>query len=201
LKIRVECHAGYRGEEEPRAFTLGERRFAILEIRSSLGTAISRSGRRRPGASSCGTTPPPANGSSPRWSRRTARLQSAGGAGTPLARRLCMSLREIPTREWPIFLAKLGREHRAWLATVDRGGKVEAREQPLESIAADRGIDIHIGHKAFHVDEPQAVRVQETAGGATQALQIDDASGRRLTLRFRIAAAPGALDGLAPGET
>jgi len=47
-----------------------------------------------------------------------------------------MSLREIPTREWPIFLAK-----------------------------------------------------------------IDDASGRRLTLRFRIAAAPGALDGLAPGET
>jgi hypothetical protein len=32
LKIRVECHAGYRGEEEPRAFTLGERRFAILEI-------------------------------------------------------------------------------------------------------------------------------------------------------------------------
>lgn len=32
LKIRVECHAGYRGDEEPRAFTLGERRFAVLEI-------------------------------------------------------------------------------------------------------------------------------------------------------------------------
>ena len=32
LKIRVECHAGYRGEEEPRAFTLGKRRFAILEF-------------------------------------------------------------------------------------------------------------------------------------------------------------------------
>jgi hypothetical protein len=32
LKIRVECYAGYRGEEEPRAFTLGERRFAVLEI-------------------------------------------------------------------------------------------------------------------------------------------------------------------------
>ena len=30
--IRVECHAGYRGEEEPRAFTLGERRFEGLEI-------------------------------------------------------------------------------------------------------------------------------------------------------------------------
>ncbi len=32
MNILVECHAGYRGEEEPRAFTLGERRFAVLEI-------------------------------------------------------------------------------------------------------------------------------------------------------------------------
>jgi len=32
MNIRVECHAGYRGDEEPRAFTLGERRFAVLEI-------------------------------------------------------------------------------------------------------------------------------------------------------------------------
>jgi hypothetical protein len=32
LKIRVECRAGYRGEEEPRAFILGERRFAVVEI-------------------------------------------------------------------------------------------------------------------------------------------------------------------------
>src|SRR3989304_871874 len=26
MRIRVECYAGYRGEEEPRAFWLGERR-------------------------------------------------------------------------------------------------------------------------------------------------------------------------------
>jgi len=32
LRIHVECYAGYRGEEEPQAFTLGERRFAVLEI-------------------------------------------------------------------------------------------------------------------------------------------------------------------------
>ena len=32
MKIRVECHAGYRGAEEPRAFTLGERRFTVLAI-------------------------------------------------------------------------------------------------------------------------------------------------------------------------
>ena len=30
--LRVECYAGHRGEEEPRAFTLGERRFAVEEI-------------------------------------------------------------------------------------------------------------------------------------------------------------------------
>jgi hypothetical protein len=32
MKIRVECYAGYRGEQEPRAFRLGERRIAVLEI-------------------------------------------------------------------------------------------------------------------------------------------------------------------------
>jgi hypothetical protein len=111
-----------------------------------------------------------------------------------------MGTREIPAREWPAFLDELGREHRAWLATVDCAGRVEAREQPLESIAADGGIDIRIGGRAIRVDEPQAVRVEETPGGAAKALQIDDATGRRLTLRFRIAEPPGALDGLAPAE-
>ncbi|MDH4066640.1 MAG: hypothetical protein OEW19_19745 [Acidobacteriota bacterium] len=32
MTIRVECYAGHRGEEEPRAFVLGERRFAVAEI-------------------------------------------------------------------------------------------------------------------------------------------------------------------------
>jgi len=32
MKIRVECCAGHRGEEEPRSFTLGERRFAIVDV-------------------------------------------------------------------------------------------------------------------------------------------------------------------------
>jgi hypothetical protein len=32
MKIQVECYAGYRGDEEPRAFTLGKRRFAIARI-------------------------------------------------------------------------------------------------------------------------------------------------------------------------
>ncbi len=32
MKIDVECYAGYRGEQEPTAFRLGERRIAVLEI-------------------------------------------------------------------------------------------------------------------------------------------------------------------------
>ena len=32
FRLSVESYAGYRGEEEPRAFTLGERRFAVAEI-------------------------------------------------------------------------------------------------------------------------------------------------------------------------
>jgi hypothetical protein len=31
-KIKVECYAGYRGEQEPLAFTQGERRFAVVDI-------------------------------------------------------------------------------------------------------------------------------------------------------------------------
>ena len=32
MRIQVECYAGYRGEEEPRAFTLGGTRLAIATI-------------------------------------------------------------------------------------------------------------------------------------------------------------------------
>ena len=32
MNVRVECHSGHSGEEAPRAFTLGETRFAVLEV-------------------------------------------------------------------------------------------------------------------------------------------------------------------------
>jgi hypothetical protein len=32
MKIQVECYAGHRAEEEPRAFTLGATRFTVVEI-------------------------------------------------------------------------------------------------------------------------------------------------------------------------
>jgi len=30
--VRVECYAGYRGEETPRRFSLGERKIEVLEV-------------------------------------------------------------------------------------------------------------------------------------------------------------------------
>ncbi len=32
MELRVECYAGFRGEQEPRSFLLGERRLAVREI-------------------------------------------------------------------------------------------------------------------------------------------------------------------------
>ena len=32
MQIRVQCYAGHRGEEEPRAFDLGDRHLEVVEI-------------------------------------------------------------------------------------------------------------------------------------------------------------------------
>jgi hypothetical protein len=32
IRVTVECYAGYRGEETPRAFTIGERRIEVSEV-------------------------------------------------------------------------------------------------------------------------------------------------------------------------
>lgn len=47
MKIHVQCYAGYRGEEEPRSFDLGDRRIEVMEIIDRwlyLTTATSRYG-------------------------------------------------------------------------------------------------------------------------------------------------------------
>ena len=109
-------------------------------------------------------------------------------------------MRAIPARDWPSYLERVAREHRAWVATVYRGGKIEAQDEPLDSISSSDGIDIRVGSKTIHIDKPRALHVEETREGAVQALEVADAAGERVTLRFRVAVAPGALDGLAPGE-
>ena len=32
MELQVECYAGHKGEETPRAFTIGERRVEVVEV-------------------------------------------------------------------------------------------------------------------------------------------------------------------------
>ncbi len=32
MEVRVACHAGYRGEETPRGFSLGDRRIEVIDV-------------------------------------------------------------------------------------------------------------------------------------------------------------------------
>jgi hypothetical protein len=118
-----------------------------------------------------------------------------------------VSLREIPVPQWDPFLDQFSREHRAWLASVDRvhpgaPSHLEVGERPLRSIETDAvtGIEIRFQDGTVRVEAPKALRVDETDEGAARGLEIEDWSGERVRLRFRIAAPPGALDGLAPLE-
>jgi hypothetical protein len=113
-----------------------------------------------------------------------------------------VSLREIPVPQWDPFLDEFSREHRAWLASVERvhpgaPAHVDVRERPLRSIEADAvtGIEIRFQDGTVRVEAPKTLRVDEKGN-----LEIEDWSGERVRLRFRVAEPPGALDGLAPGE-
>jgi hypothetical protein len=128
-----------------------------------------------------------------------------------------MSVREIPSGEWQTFLEQFSRDHRAWLATVERvrGGRrphVAAAGRPLASVTpevdTDRIVGIAIEFQqdardggAVRVRTPKRLRVDETAQGTARVLEIEDDRGDLTLIRFRAAPLPEALDGLAPGET
>jgi hypothetical protein len=118
-----------------------------------------------------------------------------------------MKPRDIPRSEWSRFLESFGRRHRSWLATVEEWPRglpevTRAVDRPLESVAAEDGaIVIRFGDAAdaLRVDAPQALRVDEAARG--EELGLDLETGRGVTrLRFRAAALPEELDGMAPSE-
>jgi hypothetical protein len=127
-----------------------------------------------------------------------------------------MSVREIAPADWPSFLEQFSREHRAWLATLERvseGGSRQAEvvNGQLDSVSAaasgPNAICILIrfgGERApaevVEVNAPAALRVEETRRGAACGLEIEDDHGECTRLTFRVAASPGLLDGVTPGE-
>ena len=109
--------------------------------------------------------------------------------------------RRIPIRDWPAFFSDLAGEHRAWLTTIERDDGIEVFEEPLQSISVGtQTLDIRVGGQTIHIDQPRVVTVEESAEGALQVMRIDDTSGRQVHLHFRVAVAPGVLDGIAPAE-
>jgi hypothetical protein len=127
-----------------------------------------------------------------------------------------MGAREIPIAQWPEFLDQFSREHRAWLATVERvpggePGHTDVVERPLDAVTAFvagqriERIDIRFQEDAqarrqIQVDAPTSVRVDETAEGTVRGLEIIDKHGDATRIRFRAAPLPEMLDGIAPGE-
>ena len=127
-----------------------------------------------------------------------------------------MGAREIPIAQWPEFLDQFSREHRAWLATVDRvpAGKTchtEVVEQPLDSVTAliagrrIERIDIRFqedsqSRRQIQIHAPTSVRVDETDEGTARGLDVIDEDGECTRIRFRAAPLTEMLDGIAPGE-
>ena len=126
-----------------------------------------------------------------------------------------MRVREIPRGEWRTFLDQFSREHRAWLASVDRvghdaGRRVEVAERPLGAVTASQtghGVNIEIAFQhdshvedTVTIEDPATLRVDETEQGAARSLEIEDEHGERTRIVLRVATPPGILDGVAPGE-
>jgi hypothetical protein len=99
---------------------------------------------------------------------------------------------EVPRADWAGALERFSREHRAWLARVDRAG-----EHPLRSVGLEAPGRVAIRFADDSPDvlvpEPRALRIDESG------LDIESPQGVT-RLRFRVAVPPGVLDGLAPGE-
>jgi hypothetical protein len=127
-----------------------------------------------------------------------------------------VSVRDIPQSEWPAVLEEFSREHRAWLATVERidssGARhVDALQRPLDAvtpeIAARRVVAIAIQFQpdarsgdVIHVNTPTHVRLDQGETGRARGLEIEDEHGGRTRIRFRAVPLPEAVDGIAPGE-
>jgi hypothetical protein len=127
-----------------------------------------------------------------------------------------MSMRDVPPAQWPQFLDEFSRQHRAWLATIERThagslAHIEAVERPLASVTPQvmaggvAGIEIRLQDDSqasppIRILAPRTIRVDESPRGTAQALEIIDEQDERTRIRFRAAPLAEMLDGVAPGE-
>ena len=121
--------------------------------------------------------------------------------------------REIPRNGWADFFDGFSRRHEGWLVTIEildkqLGDQIEVENKALKGIVVERHrdprvIDIFIWNKpdedvAHIIDRPTRVWVQETERGAEAAVEIESEDHGTTLLRFRSAALPETVDGVAP---
>ena len=121
---------------------------------------------------------------------------------------------DVPRSEWPEFLETFSRQHRAWLTTVEQPAGVMIapvdEPRPLAAVTSERdGRRVSAIEIAFagdsqggvvRVENPTSLRLRQTEEGADRGLEIVDDEGVCTRVRFRAAAIPEMVDGLAPGE-
>jgi hypothetical protein len=127
-----------------------------------------------------------------------------------------MGLKDVPRPEWASTLESFGREHRAWLATVEHVASDGTRdlwlsERPLAGVFAERApehmtvrIDLTPDSTSpsstVRIEDPIAMRLDQDQEGPSSALEIDDRQGGRTRVRFRVHPTLDMLDGVAPSE-
>lgn len=121
-----------------------------------------------------------------------------------------MRNRLVPHAEWFSFLRSFSRRHKDQPVTVrvmspGLGDQVEARDLPLEGIAAGRRptgpISISLGgsltrHVEHDVPDPIQAWVKLSEDGTEEALDIESQDGTRTIIQFRSPEPPRPVDGL-----
>lgn len=112
----------------------------------------------------------------------------------------------ISRNRWREFLSGFSRAHAGWLVTVETisaqaAPNVSVRDIPLIGVTDDAGrLVIATGVDSTHsdriVERPTSLRVDRAPDGSERGLDIENASGDLVRLRFRTAIAPELVDGI-----
>ena len=122
-----------------------------------------------------------------------------------------MRTADIPRDTWTKTLDEFSRLHAGWLVSLDvldstTGAQPEVVDLPLLGVsggrADDSAITISAGrswaeHISHTIHAPTRVQLERREDGADIALQIESADDAKVILRFRVAALPETVDGIA----
>ena len=124
-----------------------------------------------------------------------------------------MRTTEIPRAEWSRGLAEFSAAHDGWLVSLDIlspdiGAQPDITDLPLVGVAFEDiragTVTISAGRSAVPeithtIQAPRHIWIERTDAGADAALAIESADGAKTILRFRTAALPETVDGIARG--